>query len=322
VGINRRVVTISSALSLAIATALLSFFSTMTPTQPAAEAAEMEQAPPAGGDDDRAARIVDTRIRAIADNLTTPAGHINQRAVRALQAQGPAAIPVLLERFTGDDTRRQEALLHVLKNISEPAVTEALIQALERGPTPSMAAKIGLALNTQGEEHFCDRLRELTQARDPAVRASAACALRTCGDRASAVVLLRLLKSDDDPSVRREAIASLGQSPLPFLEQGLHQALNDSGDRVRAEAVRIVGARRLSAFAEPLSHLAGNDPAPRVKAQARRMLALLSRDEAPPSENPADEENIEEEPEALEEQFGEEPVAAEDPSSVPGPNHR
>ncbi len=278
-GINQRIVSTSVVLSFCICTVLLLLFSQVGSDKDHAEAAtrpvdgppRQESAPHR----DRARSSLDQRIQAIADNLLTPSGHLNLRAVRALRAQGSCVVPVLLSRLTGEEAPMQEAILAVLADFGEAQVTERLLDVLEGQISPRMAIKIGAAIRTQGASRFCSRLEEMTVAEQPAVRLGAAVALRTCPSRPSAAALVQLLKTDDEEDIRVHALTSLKAAHGAFLEQALHISLSDASPRVRLEAIRAVEEHRLVGFAGELRGMLKYDPDPSVKRVARRTLAVL-----------------------------------------------
>jgi HEAT repeat protein len=281
VGIDQRTLTTSIVISACVSAALLLLFSSMASKTEQAEAATRTVTRPIRAEEnptvrqDIARKSLQQRIQAIADNLVTPSGHLNQRAVRALRAQGPAVVPVLLGRFTGEETAVQEGILMVLGDSGEAAVTERLLDVLESGVSPPMAVKIGTAIRTQGDAVFCKRLEGMVTAESPAIRLAAAVALGTCPSRTAAVALVRLVKSDDDENVRTRALASLKASHPAFLEQALTFSLLDSSPRVRLAAVRVVEEHRCADFADELRGLLKHDPAPSVKRAARRALGAL-----------------------------------------------
>lgn len=283
--IDRRSLFLSLALSLCLSIALLVLFAHVGSQPASAEAASRPETPaeqcapapieaaPAG--QPAAPAPGDARLRAIADNMVTPSGFVNQRAVRALRAAGTAAVPLLLERFTGEEETGQEAILSVLSHVDDPRATEALLEALGYDPSPRMAAKIGEAIRTRGEDRFCERLAALAGSPSPSVRAGAAIALRTCPPRTGAVVLVRLIKRDDDETVRRHALESLRTGPRDILEQALTFAFEDPSPEVREAAVHMTGMNGFALFQEDLRRLLRSDPTTRVRRAARRALSLL-----------------------------------------------
>jgi HEAT repeat protein len=291
VGIDRKTFFLSLALAAGFSLLLLVVFAHLGPQHHVAEATPHAPDPapprevPARAPVTKAARIPrrstaphrerrTRRFEAIIDNLVTPSGQVNQRAVRALRVSGPAVVPALLDRFTGEATRFQEAILLVLSGFDDPEIGERLLAALEAEPPERFALAIGSALRARGDPRLCERLEELTQAPRAPARAAAALALRSCPGGSAAAALVRLLKTDDSATVRVSALSALGDSHEAFLDQALGIALADRAQQIRLEAVRIVERHRLTRFAAELEPLL-DDPAPAVGRAARRALAAF-----------------------------------------------
>lgn len=220
----------------------------------------------------------DRNVRTFIDNLVTPTGHVNHRAVRALQAMGPDVVHHLLPRFTGRDGTEQEALLAVLKAFAVPEVAAHLVDVLGNEPSQHMAAMIGSTLHTQGDPQMCRRLIELLESGTDPMRLAAAAALRTSPPHLCAAALLRALEGERTPAVKLQILQTLAAAPLSFLEQGIEETLADEDEGLRLKAVQIIADKKLTSFAARLHPMVADDPSPRVRRQAAQALVTLRED--------------------------------------------
>ncbi len=304
-GFTRRIVFISALLSIAVATLLLIVLGSTAGARARAEAAEYltdahggsapaetvsepraEAArPPTRGEADH--QDNERRIRTIARNLLTPAGQPNQRAITALQALGVEVIPIILPRFTGEETPEQEAVLSVLEAFSEPEVAQHLMSVLPSVHSQTMARKIGGAIHTLGDARCCEQLAELTGDRNEGARLAAVIALRTCPPEACAETLVRQLKQEPSAEVRIEALESLAFAPDVSADEGIRLTLKDQVPDVRLAAVKLVAARKAVHLREELKGLTRSDPSPHVrKASAQALTELRMKVPAPPDDAP------------------------------------
>jgi HEAT repeat protein len=226
------------------------------------------------------------RIRTIARNLLTPEGKVNPHAIAALQSLGPDVIPIILHRFTGEETPEQEALLSVLEAFSEPAVAHHLMSVLPSTQSKAMARKIGGAIHTLGDVQCCERLAELAGDNNEAARLAAAIALRTCPADTSAATLVRQLNEDSSSECRIEALEGLAPASEAFANEAIRLTLQDKVPDVRLAAVKMITRRRAVNFQEDLKRLARSDSSPHVRKASSQALVEL-RLKTPASEEDA-----------------------------------
>ncbi len=293
-GITRRVLLTSLALSIALTAALLIILASIGGAPPPAEAAGRALASATDGGAVAAAPLRlaaasdengEGRVRAIAHNLVSPTGRINARAVTALQALGSPVIPFLLPRFYGEDNPTQEAILQVLEAFNEPEVVGHLIDTIATVQSPRMGRRIGAAVHAMGNARCCDQLLELVFHEREAVRLGAAVALRTCLSANSAAALTRQISQDPSAECRLAALESLAAAPDDAAEEALLLAVRDDAADVRLAAVKMLARRRLAGFQDELRRLSRSDSSPQVrKACAQALLALRMHGAAEPED--------------------------------------
>jgi hypothetical protein len=297
VGFTRRVIFISLLLSIVITTTLVIIFARTGSGRFEAEASEYGEAAPApraeaegiappedvpettGAD---VGAESEKRIRTIARNLMTPAGKINTRAVAALQALGPGVIPIVLHRFTGEETPEQEALLAVLEAFSEPEVAHHLTSVLPSTHSKTMGRRIGNTIHTLGDAQCCEQLVEITADRNEAARLGACIALRTCPTEMSSAALLQQVAHDPSPECRVEALESLTPAPDAVADEGVRVALQDETADIRLAAVRLIVRRKAAYFQEELKRLTRADVSPHVRKACAQALVELRMKSPPP----------------------------------------
>lgn len=179
---------------------------------------------------------------ALASALTDSSPIVRAVVAAALGAhRDPSVVPLLAARLTSDkDAFVRKTAAYALGGFSGTARTAALIGALkEKDPEVRGAAAVSL-----GDHADANAIAPLTAAlsdKRAFVRAQAARALGVNGRGAtqSAPALIRLLASDEDDEVKRQAAGALGligdRSALPSLERAaldsdsyLAQAARDS----------------------------------------------------------------------------------------------
>lgn len=156
--------------------------------------------------------------------------------VRAVVAAGlgerpdPSVVPLLAARLTSDkDAFVRKTAAYALGRFSSTERTAALIVALN-DKDPEVRGAVAVSLGDHADASAIAPLAAALSDRSAFVRAQTARALGLNGSAATQVVpaLIRLLASDQDGEVKRQAAAALGsigdRSALPALERATHDS--------------------------------------------------------------------------------------------------
>ncbi len=148
------------------------------------------------------------------------------------------------------DTGEKVDVLRALGNSAGPSVVPVIVEAL-------------------GDSHA-------------SVRAAAARALRLAPGSDVDRPLANVMTSDSDPAVRADAIfAARFRRPLPapLVDALLHDAISDSTDYVRSDAVAVLRQNPEASpdIAETLGRIADRDTSPGIRRQASEALAAMHK---------------------------------------------
>lgn len=201
---------------------------------------------------------------------------------------GPTALPDVLKQLKNPENANKHLLVKALGLLSSktPAAIPPIIDALS-SPEASVrkAAALALAKIDPLPRTAITGLRKVLNDGDPAVRLAGAAALRALGSEESipAVKSLQGLLTQDEPKLRRDAAAALGQfgapakSALPVLTGMVKDP--DAGVRSAAawSVARITAA---SANREAMSVMVAalKDEDPRARLDAIRFLSAVGPD--------------------------------------------
>lgn len=225
--------------------------------------------------------VQDPKIRAILDNLLTPSGAVNQRAVSTLKAMGPDILPGILNQFNGSATKRQEALLSIIAGFQTPATASHLMDTLSTSPSTEMAVSIGHALVIPDEPALRSRLSVLARSSDPVIRLGAAIAMRSGPKGAFTGELLLMITHDNFSDIRQEALISMTDAPAAFREKALTLALTDKSAKVRLAAVRIIREKQLPRFLDPLESLLRQESSQKIRKAAAQAIVTIKKANPP-----------------------------------------
>jgi len=207
-----------------------------------------------------------------------------ENATAELEQRGTAALPVIrrtLQDPSASPAQRNAALKATA--ILGPRASEALPDVVALLQQPDYAPEAALALSFMGSAAM-PPLREAVHADDPTVRREALRSLGKLRERASIdpqIVVPFLLDAlhDPDPSVRNIAVVYLGivrDSPAKEVA-GLIDALKDDAPAVRQAAAVALGSYGTDAeSAVPALKKATMDPDEDVKREAARALVTIA----------------------------------------------
>jgi cyclophilin family peptidyl-prolyl cis-trans isomerase/HEAT repeat protein len=183
----------------------------------------------------------------------------------------------------GQPMSRWWPLAYAVQRLNDPRGVDALIVLLDT-PGRYTAAFAARGLGAMKAEKASARLREIVERRTapPALQVQALRALATLGDSGVAPLLTKMLAETGlDPTVRREAIATLAQlATLDHLDLML-DLLADADPIARGAARRALARIDSDAFLSALSGLDA-DPDWTVRAAEAEAVASLPSDRAQP----------------------------------------
>ena len=207
-----------------------------------------------------------------------------EAATAEVDRRGTAALPLLrriLQDPSADPARRRAALKAAA--ILGPRAVEALPDVAAALNAPDFAPEAALALSFMGSPAVAP-LRDAIRSDNPTVRREALRSLGKLRERASidpqiVVPLLLAALKDPDPSVRTVAVTYLGivrDNPASEVA-GLIDALGDDQPEVRqAAAVAVASYGGLAEPAVPVLQKATRDPNEDVRREAARALVRIS----------------------------------------------
>jgi HEAT repeat protein len=188
------------------------------------------------------------------------------------RAQGPAALPRLMQVLTGEDSRLQLAAARCIQRIEGNRATRELLAAMDRA-SPLARARILDVLAQRGDAQGRSVAMKSVEDRDADVRLSAIRALRALGDSSAVRILAqRAARGDEaEQAAARDALVNLkGQDT----DQVIVNALDKTQGPVRAELIKAAAARRI-ATAEEVLYASANDPNEAVRVAVFSALATL-----------------------------------------------
>lgn len=239
-------------------------------------------------------RAVDIFIRGYRDES------IQQAVLEAMRAMGEEICPLLVERYRSADEEERCIITHLsgelalaeCRTIAAAGLDDAsaMVRALaaeavgKAGMTDHIPALVTLLadkhaevrrratgalvrLATVARENVAASAQQLAEAENADCRIQA---VRLFGALRDTVHLNFLIK-DEDPQVRREAIATLGEIRLPESAGKIAMALTDEEDDVRLAAATALGWNGFADETRAL-HLALRDQSPRVQVAAIKSL--------------------------------------------------
>jgi HEAT repeat protein len=186
-------------------------------------------------------------------------------------------VPVLEEILQGDHSPRlKERALFVLSQSDSPQALETLVRIARGQQNPELAIKAIEMLGLHDKKDSVPRLEQIYGAtQDNRVRAKVLEALMLAD---ADQTLLRVARSESDPSLRLKAIEQLG---LLDAVDGLQTLYREEKDlRVRT---KIVEAFYLADRADILEEIAATDPDPSLRRKAIEGLGLVGGDEGLPA---------------------------------------
>ncbi|MCM2464734.1 PBS lyase [Methanoculleus sp. CWC-02] len=196
---------------------------------------------------------------------------IRRAAAGALGRAGPAAIPHLIGTFSYADDAVREDAAWALRLIGSPAV-DALKQAAREGDG---AIRCG-ALEALGSGHAGDVFLEALGDDDPRVRRCAIAGVRRSGDERGMESLVGLLRDPDEQvrSLAADALSGFGDGAVsPCIE-----ALGDDDEDLRRRSAAVLA--RIGAPAVGSLSAALRDERPSVRRWAARVLGEVRAGEA------------------------------------------
>ena len=195
----------------------------------------------------------------------------------------PADVQLLLERLASDDACERELAVRLVGLQRDSAVTAGLLSRLA-APTPALREVAALGLGYVRARQAVDPLIRALRDAETRVRANAAWALGRIDDGRANAPLLALF-GDRDESVRAAAVVAVGQldstSSVAALVRVLRQDAAPSVRRVAAWALGQIrgGSEGGAALAEAVAR----DADPRVREMSAWALGTLDRSDGAPA---------------------------------------
>lgn len=235
---------------------------------------------------------------------------LRKACLEAFRSIGAEAVPQLSCRYADAQDAERAVIASLLGELGSREALPLLLAALDE-ESPELRAACAGALGKLAVEGATGRLAELLDDAAPTVRQAALDALQrlTASDpegvaelcarlvvsassvsrRYAALLLagladgdrLSLLAKDEDPSVRRAAVASLARVKLPQVVGYLAMALSDEDAEVRLAAAQALSELGGPQVLDPLL-LALGDPDPWVQTAALKGLSSLADPSALP----------------------------------------
>lgn len=181
----------------------------------------------------------DAAASALVTALTDASPLVRSIAVDGLSEREDSVVPHLAARLTSDkDVLVRKTAAYALGKFSKTERNAALIAAL-KDKDPEVRGAAAVSLGDHAAASAIAPLAASLQDKSPFVRAHAGRALGVNGTAATQAVpaLIKLLASDEDGDVKRQAAAALGligdRSALPELQRAAH-----AGDSYLAQAAR------------------------------------------------------------------------------------
>jgi HEAT repeat protein len=184
-------------------------------------------------------------------------------------ARGPAGIPLLAELLESTNKKRFNLGLKLTREISDPAVTDALLAELGRA-APSRQALLLLALADRADPKARDALLAAAKNGSGSTRIASIRGLAKAGDATCGPVLLEAALSADSEvsSAAADVLADLPAKEIDGLLAARLQAETGPG---RLVLVELVGRRHIESVTPVLLKLA-DDPDANIRASALTAL--------------------------------------------------
>ena len=184
-------------------------------------------------------------VATLVDGLKHPGLAPRQAAADALvEVADATAGPALLQTLRDDDNYVRSRAREALTKVVDPSLIPALLQMLEE--TPYKSPVVDLLVQLKGDV-VVNRMVELLQSPNSALRATAASALGHIGDRVALPALIAALK-DEEEDVRKFSAFALGDLKDPAAVSELIPISRDADEfdevrRAAALSLNQIGTR-------------------------------------------------------------------------------
>lgn len=190
-----------------------------------------------------------------------------------LDAEPSAATQRIIFALTSGDATRRATALHAVGLRSDPALVEALAQALP-GLGPEAQAAVLRALGSKGSAAAVDAAVSLCRSSDASVREAALTCLGNLPGTPSTATLLATIACGDDAADAKTAKHSLSTLSGPGVDDTVIAGVADPSAPRRAVFLEALGSRYM-AKAAPLVLKARADPDPRARSAALESAGIL-----------------------------------------------
>jgi hypothetical protein len=190
-----------------------------------------------------------------------------------LEAHGERVIPLLREiALDGDSPDEARRAVFVMARSTRPEARSAVIEVARRGSEPVRLAAIRELGRFNGATISNELMHVYSTAGTTRVKRQVVSSL---GERADNTSLLRIARSETDPSVRNVAIVTLGRIP------GAREQLRTLYTQTPADSrIAVLTALFTAKDEDELIRIAQNEKSPLLRQRARQTLRMLATPKA------------------------------------------
>jgi HEAT repeat protein len=218
----------------------------------------------AGGKKDEAIRLYE-----LVSKAAVPQRRVLEGVRGAIIARGPGGLPLLVDLLKSADKKRFALGLKLTREISGPAVTDALLAEVGHA-APARQALLLLALADRADPKVRDVLLQTARSGAGAARIASIRGLKKSGDASCGPVLLDAAL-DGNAEVSEAAVNVLADLPAKEIDDLLAARLQSASGESRLVLIDLAGRRHIESVTAVLLKLA-DDPDAKVGSAALTAL--------------------------------------------------
>jgi HEAT repeat protein len=218
----------------------------------------------AEGKKDEAIRLYD-----LVSKADVPQNRVLEGIRGAIVARGAAGLPLLVELLQSTNKKRFALALKLTREISAPALTDALLAELRQAP-PARQSLLLLALADRADPKARAALLQAAKSGVGEVRLASIRGLKNMGDSSCGPVLLDAAL-DPDETISEAAAEILAELPAKEIDDLLVARLPSASGKSRLVLIELVGRRHIESVAKALMKFA-DGPDAQVRAAALTAL--------------------------------------------------